>query len=448
MGKSRSKGDDGRHRNDCGGEDVHVAAGDAMRLADAILRSSDVAMAAITLDGTIALWSQGARLMFGYPEEEVVGTPIRRLFEPGEEDRASDALELIQWEGAAPPFTAAVRAREGGGIQASILISPVKDEHGKIIGASLVAREMTTGEMEGRSRSGEASLSGHRRFQDMVDQLPYYIILLTTDHHILFANRAFVEKFGEPGDKHCYEQLFNYSQPCEGCRSFDVLSTNSPVAWEWTGPNGRVYDVYDFPFIDEDGSSLVMESGIDITEKKLADDALRKAGEYNRSLIEASLDPMLTIGPDGKITDANTATVKVTGVRLEDLIGTDFSDYFTEPERARAGYEKVFREGLVRDYELEIRRTDGHVTPVLYNASVYRDHAGNTIGVFAAARDITARRRFEAEVRERREKEMERLLELEKFQRLTVGRELKMMELKKEIAELNRRIEALESRKG
>ena len=189
---------------------------------------------------------------------------------------------------------------------------------------------------------------------------------------------------------------------------------------------------------------MVMESGIDITEKRLADDALRKAGEYNRSLIEASLDPMLTIGPDGKITDANSATVKVTGVRLEDLIGTDFSDYFTEPEKARAGYETVFREGLVRDYELEIRSTDGHITPVLYNASVYRDHSGNIIGVFAAARDITARRRFESELKERREKELERLLELEKFQRLTVGRELKMVELKKEIAELKKRIEELE----
>ncbi|HOL07223.1 MAG TPA: PAS domain S-box protein, partial [Methanomassiliicoccaceae archaeon] len=175
--------------------------------------------------------------------------------------------------------------------------------------------------------------------------------------------------------------------------------------------------------------------------------ALRKAGAYNRSLIEASLDPMVTIGPDGKITDANTATAKVTGVSQKDLIGTDFSDYFTDPEKARIGYETVFREGLVRDYELEIRRTDGHITPVLYNASVYRDDSGNIIGVFAAARDITARKLFENELKEQREREMERLLELEKFQRLTVGRELKMVELKKEIAALKKEIEALQGKR-
>ena len=445
MGKNRPKGGDGHHRSDDSGREASGTADEVVRLAEAMLRSSEAAMA-MTLDGAIVLWNHGARLTFGYKEGEVVGTFVRTLFEPGEEDKVSDALELIRWEGAAPPFSAAVRTREGGTAPSSIRMSPVTDERGRTVGASLVASGLTgAGD---RSKPENTAQSGRGRFLEIVDQLPYYIILLTTDHRIAFANRAFVEKFGGPGGKRCYEHLFGSSRPCEDCRSFDVLKTNSPVVWEWTGPNGRIYDVYDFPFIDEDGSSMVMESGVDITEKKLADDALRKAGEYNRSLIEASLDPMLTIGPDGKITDANTATAKVTGVSLEGLIGTDFSDYFTEPDRARAVYETVFREGLVRDYELEIRSTGGHVTPVLYNASVYRDHTGTIIGVFAAARDITAHRRFENEVRERRQKEMERLLELEKFQRLTVGRELKMVELKKEIVELKRKIEALEGREG
>jgi PAS domain S-box-containing protein len=117
---------------------------------------------------------------------------------------------------------------------------------------------------------------------------------------------------------------------------------------------------------------------------------------YNRSLIEASLDPLVTIGPDGKITDANGAMETVTGRARKELIGTDCCDYFTEPEKARAGYQQVFREGLVRDYPLELRRNDGHVTSVLYNASVYRDEAGKVVGIFAAARDITARKQAEA----------------------------------------------------
>jgi PAS domain S-box-containing protein len=122
---------------------------------------------------------------------------------------------------------------------------------------------------------------------------------------------------------------------------------------------------------------------------------LRLAGTYARSLIEASLDTMVTIGPDGKISDVNTEAEKVTGISREELVGTDFSGYFTDPGKAEAGYRQAFREGLVRDYPLEIRRADGHVMPVLYNASVYRDEAGKIQGVFAAARDVTDQKKTE-----------------------------------------------------
>ena len=81
----------------------------------------------------------------------------------------------------------------------------------------------------------------------------------------------------------------------------------------------------------------------------------RNASQYARSLIEASLDPLVTISPEGKITDVNEATVKVTGVPRELLIGTDFSDYFTEPMNARNGYQEAFEKGFVTDYPLTIR---------------------------------------------------------------------------------------------
>ena len=138
--------------------------------------------------------------------------------------------------------------------------------------------------------------------------------------------------------------------------------------------------------------------GADIIEREQAEEALRLASAYNRSLIEASLDPLVTIGPDGKITDVNAATEKITGHSREELIGTDFMDYFSEPEKAKAGYQKVFQDGFVHDYALEICDKGGHLTPVLYNASIYRDAAGQVIGVFAAARDITERKRAEEEV--------------------------------------------------
>jgi PAS domain S-box-containing protein len=123
---------------------------------------------------------------------------------------------------------------------------------------------------------------------------------------------------------------------------------------------------------------------------------LTAASAYSRSLLEASLDPLVTISRQGQITDVNQAAVEITGVSRDELICTDFSDYFTEPERARAGYEKVFRQGLVRDYPLVVRDAEGRFTDVVYNASVYRDEAGEVAGVFAAARDVTELKAAEA----------------------------------------------------
>ena len=162
--------------------------------------------------------------------------------------------------------------------------------------------------------------------------------------------------------------------------------------------------------------------------------------QYARSLIEASLDPLVTISGEGKITDVNEATTRVTGVPRETLIGADFSNYFTEPERAREGYRQVFAKGMVKDYPLTIRHADGALTDVLYNASIYRDEHGAVLGVFAAARDVTAQKRAEAQIAEQRAKELERLAELERFQQLTMGRELRMIELKQEIEDLKKRV--------
>ncbi|MDP1772909.1 MAG: PAS domain S-box protein [Methylobacter sp.] len=143
----------------------------------------------------------------------------------------------------------------------------------------------------------------------------------------------------------------------------------------------------------------VVVSHKNITERKKAEEVARAASQYARSLIEASLDPLVTISAEGKITDVNTATEQVTGVGRDNLIGSDFADYFTDPEKARAGYRQVFSQDFVFDYPLAIRHVSGKVTDVLYNASVYHDRNGNTLGVFAAARDITERKVMEDELK-------------------------------------------------
>ncbi|MCX6560601.1 MAG: PAS domain S-box protein [Candidatus Aminicenantes bacterium] len=141
----------------------------------------------------------------------------------------------------------------------------------------------------------------------------------------------------------------------------------------------------------------ILKINIDITESKKAEHALKASSQYTRSLIEASLDPQVTISPEGKITDVNRATELVTEVPRCSLIGSDFSDYFTQPEKAREGYRRAFSAGAVRDYPLAIRSASGGVTEVLYNATVYRNESGEVQGVIAAARDITERKKAEEE---------------------------------------------------
>ena len=124
----------------------------------------------------------------------------------------------------------------------------------------------------------------------------------------------------------------------------------------------------------------------------------RKAALYARNLIEASLDPLVTISREGKITDVNQATELITGVHRELLIGSDFSDYFTDPDKARDVYQQVFATGRVRDYPLALRNSTGGVSEVLYNATVFRNESGEVEGVFAAARDITERKQLEEQL--------------------------------------------------
>ncbi len=155
------------------------------------------------------------------------------------------------------------------------------------------------------------------------------------------------------------------------------------------------------PVFDTSGELVAISTiARDITERKKAEEELKLANMYNRSLIEASLDPLVTIGPDGKINDVNYSTELITGYSRDELIGTDFSDYFTEPDKAREVYQQVFQDEKVFNYALEIKHKKGYVTPVLYNASVYRDESGDVIGVFAAARDITERKQAEEKLKE------------------------------------------------
>ena len=236
------------------------------------------------------------------------------------------------------------------------------------------------------------------------------LVTISPDGRITDANEAAEQVTGVPRAWLVGSDFSNYFTEPDKARAgyrrvlSDGLVRDYPLTIRHV--EGRTTDVlYNAVVYRDDAGQVqgVFAAARDITERKRLEEGLRVASLYARSLLEASLDPLVTISPGGRITDANKAAEQVRGVPRDRLVGSDFSDYFTEPERARAGYRKVLSDGLVRDYPLTIRHLDGHTIDVLYNAVVYRNQAGQVQGVFAAARDVTQHKRAEAELTRHRE---------------------------------------------
>jgi PAS domain S-box-containing protein len=382
-----------------------------------LLELAPVAVLVRDLESRVTYWNRGAEEIYGWSSTEASGKVTHSLLQTKFPEPLAE-MEAKIFSGATWQDELTHHKRTGEEVVVVSRQVLRRDKLGNPTGYLEINLDISA-----RKQSEEALKAERQRFFAVLETLPPMICLLTPDYHVAFANRAFRERFGESQGRRCYDYCFGNSAPCEFCQTYDVLKTGQPHHWEVNCPDGSVIDVYDFPFKDADGTPLILEMDIDITEAKRAKEGLEKANAYNRSLLEASLDPLVTISPNGKITDVNSAAEKVTGRSREELVGADFSDCFTDPEKARLGYQQVFKEGLVQDYELEVRRRDGSTTPVLYNASVYRDESGEAVGVFAAARDITTRKRAEEEVR-RLNEELEQRVRLRTAQLEASNKEL------------------------
>ncbi len=423
------------------------AASERLFLLASIVEYSDDAIITKTSKGVITSWNSGAERIYGYTAKEVLEQPISILIPPGQSDEVPGLLERIERGERIRHYETVRRRKDGRLIHVSQSISPIKDKEGRLIGASTIARDITA-EVAARKESEEKLAAASQYARSLIESSLDPLVTISADGKITDVNEATIKVTGIPREQLIGTDFSNYfTEPGKAREGYQQVFakgfvTDYPLTIRHR--DGRLTDVlYNASvYKDTTGNVLgVFAAARDVTVQK-------QASQYARSLIESSLDPLVTISPDGKITDVNEATIRVTGVPREQLIGADFSNYFTEPEKAREGYQQVFAQGFVTDYPLTIRHKDGRLTDVLYNASVYKDTRGSVLGVFAAARDVTARKRIEEELAEQRRRELDRLAELEKFQKLTVGRELKMVELKKEIEELRKGNEELTKRLG
>ena len=270
--------------------------------------------------------------------------------------------------------------------------------------------EELEGEIAERKRTEEALKESEEKYRTILENIEDGYFEVDIAGNLTFFNDSLCRMLGYSKDEMIGMNSRKYTDQENAKKLYEafnkVYRSGEPIkgfGWEvFTKDGAKLFGEVSVSLIKDSKGQPAGFRGIarDITERKRAEEALRAAQRYNRSLIEASPDPLVTISVEGKVTDVNRATELVTGLSRQELIRSDFSDYFIDPARAKEGYQKVFTEGSVRDYPLAIRHTSGKVTDVLYNAVVYRNEAGEVQGVFAAARDITERKRTEEALRE------------------------------------------------
>ena len=410
-------------------------------LQSAIFNSANFSSIATDEKGVIQLFNVGAERMLGYEAIEVVDkiTPAD-ISDPQEVIARARALSVELATPITPGFEALVFKasrgiediyeltyirKDGSRFPAVVSVTALRDDLGGIIGYLLIGTDNTA-----RKRAEEALLKAGA-LQNAIFNSANFSSIATDEKGViqLFnvgAERMLGYEAIEVVDKITPADISDPQEVIARARelSHELATTITPGfnALAFKASRG-IEDIYELTYIRKDGSRFpavvsvtalrdaqdgiigYLLIGTDNTARKqveaeqmLLDQRLRDQQFYTRSLIESSIDALMTTDPRGIITDVNQQMEALTGCTRDELIGAPFKSYFTDPDRAEAGIKRVLSGNKVTDYELTARARDGKETVVSYNATTFHDRDRKLQGVFAAARDVTERKRFEHEL--------------------------------------------------
>ena len=239
-----------------------------------------------------------------------------------------------------------------------------------------------------------------QRLFKVLDGLPASVHLLDRNHKIRFANKYFRDNFGEIKEEPCYKLLFGKDTPCQVCNTFEVFYKKSPHIRETTRFNGRVYNTYNYPFIDTDGTELVLQLGIDITDRKKAEEELGKREKQLSLIINSMSDTLYTIDRDERLTAIYGDGLKKLGIRSDKFIGKKVSELF-EPEKIE-NFRTAFKEVLdgkdtLLSWETQLPQGNyffqNSLSPVF-------GEKGKVISITGIARNITEQKMLEKKITE------------------------------------------------
>jgi len=358
------------------------------------------------LDGKILLWNEGARRLYGYEPEEVVGKSNSSILHTSEDVAAGKHREIMtvalrdgKWEG-----TLGRIRKNGDRFTARVVITPRRDASGKAIGYLLISKDISD-EIRLTEELTATQFYTRSLIESNIDALmttdPLGLITDVNQQMAALTNYAREALIGSP-----FKNYFTDPARAEdGIRL--VLREGKVTNYELTAlsKDGRMTVVsYNASTFRDAAGRLqgVFAAARDITEQKKLEAQLRESEAYNRGLIEASVDGLITVDPSGTISDVNEQMSRMSGYAREELIGTPFADYFADAERATAGVKETFEKGIVTDYVLTLATRDLRQLRVSFNASVFKDPVGQVRGIFASARDITEQSRLQSQLAEER----------------------------------------------